>query len=37
MALFKAAMPRPVMIPNETALSAHLNGGVPTGPGVGGF
>ena len=27
---------RRVMIPNEDALHAHLNGGVEAGPGVGG-
>ena len=34
---FEGSKARRVLIPNETALSAHLNGGVPTGPGVGGF
>jgi S-DNA-T family DNA segregation ATPase FtsK/SpoIIIE len=34
---FEGSKARRVMIPNEAALHAHLNGGVPVGPGVGGF
>lgn len=34
---FEGSKARRVMIPNEAALHAHLNSGVPAGPGVGGF
>jgi len=34
---FEGSKARRVLIPNEAALHAHLNGGVPAGPGVGGF
>jgi S-DNA-T family DNA segregation ATPase FtsK/SpoIIIE len=34
---FEGSKARRVLIPNEAALHAHLNGGVETGPGVGGF
>lgn len=33
---FEGSKARRVLIPNEAALHAHLNGGVPAGPGVGG-
>jgi S-DNA-T family DNA segregation ATPase FtsK/SpoIIIE len=34
---FEGSKARRVMIPNEAALHAHLNSGVPAGPGMGGF
>lgn len=34
---FEGSKARRVMIPNEAALAAHLNTGVTTGPGMGGF
>ncbi len=34
---FEGSKARRVLIPNEAALHAHLNAGVPTGPGMGGF
>ncbi|MBK8498727.1 MAG: DNA translocase FtsK [Flavobacteriales bacterium] len=34
---FEGSKARRVMISNEAALAAHLNSGVATGPGVGGF
>ena len=34
---FEGSKARRVMVPNEAALAAHLNGGVETGPGMGGF
>jgi len=34
---FEGSKARRVMIPNEAALHTHLNSGVPTGPGMGGF
>lgn len=34
---FEGSKARRVLIPNEAALHAHLNGGVEAGPGVGGF
>ncbi|MBS1582564.1 MAG: DNA translocase FtsK [Bacteroidetes bacterium] len=34
---FEGSKARRVLIPNEAALAAHLNGGVPAGPGMGGF
>ena len=34
---FEGSKARRVLIPNEAALHAHLNGGVPAGPGMGGF
>jgi len=34
---FEGSKARRVLIPNESALQAHLNGGVAAGPGVGGF
>ncbi|MBL7937932.1 MAG: DNA translocase FtsK [Flavobacteriales bacterium] len=34
---FEGSKARRVLIPNEAALQAHLNAGVPAGPGVGGF
>lgn len=34
---FEDSKARQMLIPNEAALHAHLNGGVPAGPGMGGF
>ena len=34
---FEGSKARRVLIPNEAALHAHLNGGVAAGPGVAGF
>ncbi len=34
---FEGSKARRVLIPNEAALHAHLNAGVPAGPGMGGF
>ena len=34
---FEGSKARRVLIPNEAALHAHLNGGVEAGPGVGGY
>jgi DNA segregation ATPase FtsK/SpoIIIE, S-DNA-T family len=34
---FEGSKARRVLIPNEAALHAHLNQGVPAGPGMGGF
>ncbi len=34
---FEGSKARRVLIPNEAALAAHLNQGVPAGPGMGGF
>ncbi len=34
---FEGSKARRVLIPNEAALHAHLNGGVEAGPGMGGF